>query len=136
MTVKLLVEALAATRAIDGTLFAARVRELEQEVARQRKEKEELVQCVACGRSVHVSEAVRRATGILCEPCHRGARPAAPPDVRVVEVEGATYRDGRRTVAVEVTEPCVGCGVPLTREEAYRSSRGAVCKACMVDDES
>lgn len=133
LTLKLLVEMLAAKGVVDGAALAARSRSLEQEVARLREEDEAWVVCAACHQRVARAAAVRRATGILCEPCHRGARKAEPPATRTIEVQGTGYREATRKVTVEVTEPCVGCGVELTRSEAYRSSRGALCKRCMAE---
>jgi len=133
MTVKLLVEALAAKGVLDGAVLTSRIRALEQEVARLRQEDDAYVVCASCNQRVARAGAVQRATGILCEPCHRGARRPDAPEMQKVEVEGSTYRDATRSVDVEVTRPCVGCGVQLKKAEAYLSSRGSVCKRCMAE---
>lgn len=133
LTLKVVVDMLAAQRTLDASAFETRLRAIHHEVTERRRDEDESVDCVVCGKRVARKEAVRRATGILCASCHAGRRPSESPKMKEVVVPGATYRDAERKVLVEATEPCASCKTELTKAEAYRSSRGALCKVCFAE---
>lgn len=129
-----LCEALVQSRQVDGGRLLARVRELQEAAERARSEAENLVECAGCRAKILRSEAHVRATGVLCERCHFGARPRPGPELVEKRHDEGGYRGGRVEL-VEASVPCAQCRAETPRSKTFQSGRGPICTSCHLEAE-
>lgn len=135
LSFKLLCDMLAEGRVVDGARLRERLRAIAAQVDAERRVRESEVTCVGCGATIARDEANMRVTGAFCERCHLGGKRSPPlTAVRDDAAEGG-YRDAPQTRLVPETVTCVSCAASIPVSESYRSSRGALCAKCQLEND-